>query len=69
MESKNNEWIQVDSYKDLPLGIWLARLDTADHCKYAIAEVYEKVTFVGDKFAFDAQKVIAYRDLGPLYQE
>ena len=55
------DWKPVSSYKDLPRGLWLVKVNKASHgLEYHTAAVRSNVTVIGGLFAFDQHKVIAY---------
>jgi hypothetical protein len=59
----STDWTPVESYKDVPMGFWLVKLETDMKCKYAILKRHENGSVVGDHFAFDSDRVIAYRSI------
>lgn len=54
-------WIPVECTEDVPLGVWLVRLDTDDvNSQYQVMDNRENVAIIGDLFHFDCKNVIAY---------
>jgi hypothetical protein len=58
-----DDWVAVDSYKDLPLGTWLVKMPVGDEHKLQIAYVHQNITFIGHCFAFDERRVTAYKSI------
>ncbi|KKM77339.1 hypothetical protein LCGC14_1371070 [marine sediment metagenome] len=60
-----SKWIEVDGYKNLPVGNWLVQLDEPHfHNVLAVVHVHPNITVIGGYFGFDTEgKVIAYREL------
>lgn len=62
------EWKTVNGWKELPIGLWIARHDTdIEHMKYSVADNRGNLCFCGNAFAFDLPKIIAYTGI-PLYE-
>lgn len=59
-------WIHVDSWKDVPVGIWIVKIENSNRERnpYQIIEVLSNVAIIGHHFAFDENRVIAYKPLG-----
>jgi len=55
------DWIEVSSYKDIPIGNWLVQLEKESHgCDMQVIKRRENVSIIGDSFAFDHSKVLRY---------
>lgn len=62
-----SEWTQVGGYEDIPVGLWLVKLDIPESINpYQVAEINEKASVIGHHFAFDEVRVLSYRKLGEL---
>lgn len=58
-------WIETDSYRDMPEGAWLAKIiDRSGDSSYQVAFVKGTFCTLGQHFAFDEGRVVAYRGLG-----
>ena len=55
-------WIPVNSYEDVPMGVWLVKLenDSGDLSPYQVLQRHPKCSIIGHFFAFDEARVIAY---------
>lgn len=64
-----SQWIPVDSYLDIPVGIWLVKTEEDGVANpYQIIEMRKNIGVIGHHFAFDENRVMAYRPLGELYE-
>lgn len=62
-----SEWIEVSCYKDVPKGVWLVKLDVeTGYNPYQVMDCQPTGSSIGHHFAFDEERVIAYKSLGEL---
>lgn len=54
------DWVPVDGYKALPVGMWLV---VTDRGEFYVAVRHPNLTTVGGLFGFDAHKVTHYQAL------
>lgn len=59
----DTEWTFVGCYKDIPVGIWLVKLDVGE---YHVMDCNPNGSTIGHHFAFDEERVVAYKSLGEL---
>jgi len=55
-------WNPVNSYEDVPMGVWLVKLEVRqeDANPYQVLQRHPKCSIIGHFFAFDEARVIAY---------
>lgn len=57
------EFIEVKGIEEIPMGIWLVKLDTSRRHKnkdYQVLYRHENVSIVGGHFHFDMPPIVAY---------
>lgn len=63
----DSEWVLVEDYLEVPLGLWLVKLDNSknpDANPYHVIEREENLSIIGNHFAFDKNRVLAYKPFG-----
>ena len=62
-----DNWISVDSYKDVPIGRWLVQVEDHEYSdnNMHVMTSRKNLTLIGNYFAFDMPRVIAYQPLPP----
>ena len=62
-QAELNPWISVNGYEEMPIGLWLVKIDSArDHPM--VANIRDNVSLIGGYFAFDRKPVTHYKDIG-----
>lgn len=56
-----SKWIPVQSYKDVPEGNWLVKIED-DRNPFHVANIHPNITTIGGCFYFDKKRVISYFD-------
>lgn len=62
---KEDLWIEVDGYKNVPVGDWLFKIQTKkDEIEYHTGHIHSNgYCVIGGHFGFDRDKVIAYKKI------
>jgi hypothetical protein len=55
------KWVSVDGYKNLPKGVWLVKLEGDDIPE--VADNTGTICIIGNRFAFDAERITSYMPL------
>ncbi len=65
----DDEWIEVDGYKDVPKGDWIVQLeDEHRDCALHVINSHPNISIIGGNFAFDHSRVVAYHPLPQPYK-
>ena len=58
------KWVSVDGYKEVPKGLWLVKMEK-DLCgsEIHVMKNHGNIAVVGSVFAFDAPKILAYKEI------
>jgi hypothetical protein len=60
-QAELNPWISVNGYEEMPIGLWLVKIDGNDPM---VANIHEKLSFIGGRFTWDHKPVTHYKDIG-----
>jgi len=55
------KWISIDGYKNLPIGIWLVKIEGEE--VPMVADNTKTICVIGGRFAFDHEMVVSYMPL------
>jgi hypothetical protein len=62
-------WTKVESWRDLPTGNWLVKVDKASHgLMYHTASIRPNVAVIGGLFSYDQHRVVAYAPIPELLE-